>query len=72
MRGTVSEFDDPKGYGTITADAVTGAGASFFFHCTQILDGSRTISPGESVLFDVRPWHRGQREATAIVKLEPR
>ena len=48
--GTVTEWDDHGGYGTITDD---DSGASHFFHCTQLLDGSRTTSVGEKVSFDV-------------------
>ena len=64
-RGTVAEFDDPKGYGTIRADDGTG----YFFHCTRIADGTRTIDAGASVTFTVVPGHRGRYEAAAITKL---
>jgi CspA family cold shock protein len=64
VRGTVSEFDEPRGIGTITADD----GVEYPFHCTQILDGTRTIDVGASVDFEIRPGHLGQWEATAIVK----
>jgi cold shock CspA family protein len=61
MRGTVTEFDEHKGYGVITAD-----NAPYFFHCTQIADGSRTIDVDETVEFEMKPWHRGQCQAVAI------
>ena len=64
-RGTVAEFDDPKGYGTIRADD----GVEYFFHCTRIADGSRTIAPGAPVTFSVVPGHRGRYEAADIIKL---
>lgn len=60
--GVVREFDEAKGYGTIEADG----GARYFFHCTQITDGSRTIPVRALVRFELRPWHRGQREAVEI------
>ena len=62
MRGWVTEFDDPRGYGTVTADD----GAAYFFHCTAIADGTRTIAPGTRVTFDVRPGHLGRWEATDV------
>jgi cold shock CspA family protein len=60
--GTVAEFDEAKGYGTVrTAD-----GRELFFHCTQIADGTRTIPVGAAVEFEVAPGHNGQWEATVI------
>jgi CspA family cold shock protein len=61
MSGTVSEFDDAVGLGTISADD----GASYPFHCTQIADGTRTIAPGTPVTFEIAP-RLGGYEATAI------
>jgi cold shock CspA family protein len=62
--GHVAEFDEHKGYGTITADD----GTAYFFHCTRIADGTRTIDPGATVTFAVVPGHRGRWEAAAIAK----
>jgi CspA family cold shock protein len=62
MTGTVTEFDDPRGLGTITAED----GTTYPFHCTQIADGSRTIEVGTAVRFEVRPGLPGRWEATAI------
>jgi cold shock CspA family protein len=62
MCGTVAEFDDDKGFGTVTDDE----GAAYFFHCTQIADGTRTIAPGTAVAFTVVPWHRGRYEAVDV------
>ena len=64
MNGAVVAFDEHKGYGTVRADD----GAEYFFHCTQISDGSRTIDVGATVTFDVRPGHLGRWEATAVSK----
>ena len=64
MRGTVEEFDEPKGYGTVRSDD----GEPFFFHCTQIADGTRAIPQGASVEFEVVPGRNGRWEATAIVR----
>jgi cold shock CspA family protein len=60
--GTVIEFDEHKGYGTIREDD----GREHFFHCAAIADGSRTIDAGAVVTFEVVPGRNGQWEATAI------
>ena len=64
--GTVTDWDDRGGYGTITDDAT---GAQHFFHCTQLLDGSRTTSVGERVSFEVTAGRLGRWEATQIEKV---
>jgi cold shock CspA family protein len=38
----------------------------WFFHCTQIADGTRTIAVGTPVTFEVRPGQRGTWEATHV------
>lgn len=60
--GTVTEFDDPKGWGTVTADD----GAAHFFHCSAIADGTRFIEVGTAVTFEVVPGNLGRWEAVAI------
>lgn len=60
--GVVSEYDDPAGIGTVTADE----GDRHFFHCTAIADGSRTIEVGTRVRFTVVPGHLGRWEAAAL------
>jgi cold shock CspA family protein len=67
MTGTVTEFDDAKGFGTITADDAS----TYFVHCTQIADGSRTIAPGTAVTFEIVPWHEGRYEAVAVTPTPP-
>ena len=64
MRGVVTEFDDPRGLGAIEAD-----GTAYPFHCTAIVDGSRTIEVGTEVTFQVRAGHRGRWEATRVEPL---
>ena len=58
MEGTVIAFDEPRGLGTIEAD-----GTEYPFHCTALLDGTRTIEVGTAVTFEVRPaaWAAGRR-----------
>lgn len=60
-RGTVASFDDHGGYGTVAAD-----GREWPFHCTAIVDGSRTIAQGRAVTFTVVPGRLGRWEATGL------
>ncbi len=60
-RGTVLEFDPVAGYGTVGAESV-----QWFFHCTAIADGTRSIQPGTSVDFGLTPGHLGRWEAADI------
>ena len=62
--GVVSEFDEAKGFGTVSAEGED----RFFFHCTQIADGTRDIEVGTSVSFELAP-RLGRWEA---VELNPR
>lgn len=61
--GTVAEWNDAGGYGTIIAD-----GVDYFFHCTQLADGTRTTEVGAAVAFEIVPGHLGRWEATNIAK----
>jgi cold shock CspA family protein len=61
MQGSVVSFDDARGWGTVEA-----AGRSFPFHCTQILDGTRTIEVGAEVTFEIRPGGAGRWEAAGL------
>lgn len=54
--GRVTTFDDHVGVGTVTADDDDEA---WFFHCTRIADGSRTIAVGTWVMFEVVPGPTG-------------
>ena len=65
MEGTVTEFDEPRGLGTVTAEG----GEAYPFHCTQIADGSRTIEVGAAVRFDVGPGLPGRWEARSIAPI---
>jgi cold shock CspA family protein len=61
---TVATFDELKGYGTLrTAD-----GVELFFHCTALVDASRTIEVGSAVSAQVVPGRLGRWEATSVVK----
>ncbi len=60
--GVVTDYDDPVGIGTVTADD----GVEHFFHCTAIADGSRTVEVGTRVRFTVVPGRLGRWEAAAL------
>ncbi|MCU1359679.1 MAG: hypothetical protein JWN99_968 [Ilumatobacteraceae bacterium] len=60
-RGTVTDFDQQVGLGTVTDDA----GTAWPFHCIAIADGSRTIEIGRTVTFESLP-KLGRWEATDI------
>ena len=64
MLGTVVAFDDARGLGAIEAD-----GTEYPFHCTAILDGTRSIEVGTAVAFEVRPGGMGRWEATRIANV---
>jgi cold shock CspA family protein len=60
--GHVVSFDDPRGVGEVA----TADGRRYFFHCTAIADGTRTIPPGVAVEFDVVAGPLGAPEAIRI------
>jgi cold shock CspA family protein len=60
--GRVTAFDERRGLGEIT----TADGAVYSFHSTMIADGSRTITLGAEVEFEIRPGRAGNWEAAAI------
>ena len=62
INGVVAEFDEHKGYGMVRSDQ----GVEYFFHCTQIADGSRTIATGAAVSFEVAPGRPGRWEAQRL------
>ena len=61
MQGTVVEFDEPRGLGTVEAGS-----RRYPFHCTQIADGTRTVAVGAEVSFEVRPGLLGRWEAAHL------
>jgi CspA family cold shock protein len=63
--GSVTSFDVARGVGTVTAD-----GRDYFFHCTQIVDGSRSVAVGTPVRFRVVPGRRGDWEAAHLEKVD--
>ncbi|MAT03791.1 MAG: hypothetical protein CL424_01945 [Acidimicrobiaceae bacterium] len=64
LRGTVTEFDEARGLGTVTALD----GSPFLFHVIEIADGSRTIDVGQPVVFQPLPKF-GTFQAGHVAKL---
>jgi cold shock CspA family protein len=60
--GSVTEFDESRGLGEVTDEA----GKVFTFHCVEIADGTRSISVGTPVWFEVMAKF-GRYEAARIV-----
>jgi CspA family cold shock protein len=61
-RGTVVEFDDPRGLGMVRSDG----DLELPFHCTAIADGTRTIEVGTAVTFRVSAGRLGRWEASDL------
>jgi cold shock CspA family protein len=59
---TVVEFDEPRGLGLVETDA----GDRYRFHCTAIVDGTRTIAVGTAVEVEVQNGPTGTYEATSL------
>jgi len=62
LRGVVKDFDDHKGFGTISADD----GGEYFFHCTALADGTRDIEEGAAVTFEIVAGRLGRWEAADV------
>jgi CspA family cold shock protein len=62
--GRVASFDEKRGWGVVRGND----GTDYPFHCTQIADGSRAISVGATVDFEVVAGHLGRWEATQLTK----
>lgn len=63
MRGTVAEFDAARGLGVIEHE-----GTRYPFHCTALIDGTRTVDVGAEVDFEVVAGGMGRWEAARIDK----
>lgn len=62
--GRVRHFDDAVGAGTVRDEH----GRDWWFHCTAITDGTRTIDDGTPVQFQVAPAPTGL-EAVGLIPL---
>ena len=65
--GRVTDFDEPRGIGTVVElDAAGSEGDSYPFHCTALTDGTRSVAVGTAVVFELAATHRGRVEARAM------
>jgi cold shock CspA family protein len=65
IRGSVESFDERRGDGRLISEG----GESFYFHCVDIADGTRTIGAGERVTALRAVGHVGHDEAVNIMKV---
>ncbi len=65
LRGRIEAFDDHRGDGLVRSDT----GEALYFHCVNIVDGSRSIALGVIVSARRGVGHLGHDEAREIVKL---
>ncbi len=64
LKGRVATFDEQRGDGRISGDH----GESFYFHCVNIADGSRSVDQGQRVTARRGVGHLGHDEAFAVEK----
>ncbi len=64
LTGRVVEFDDHGGFGWVEAEGAESR--RYWFHCTQIADGSRHLDADAYVTFSVAPGHLGRWEAVGL------
>jgi len=62
IHGVVRDFDEQRGDGVLE----TPRGETFYFHCVEIADGTRTIAEGASVVATRRVGLRGRDEAAGV------
>jgi cold shock CspA family protein len=65
IRGKVDSFDAEAGLGEVEAEG----GERYPFHCTEIAGGSRHISAGTEVVFEVAAGHLGVWEARSLTPI---
>jgi cold shock CspA family protein len=64
--GLVESFDERRGDGFV----VSAAGERLYFHCVNILDGTREISVGQRVSAARRVGHVGRDELSEVEKVD--
>lgn len=65
-QGRVASFDEAAGYGRVAEGTVSGDSGVWFFHCTAIADGTRTIDVDAAVEFQLVAGRLGRWEADAL------
>ncbi len=61
----MQRFDEEAGLGEVEAED----GRLYLFHCTEIAGGTRQISAGEDVVFEVGEGHLGVWEARLVTRV---
>lgn len=61
--GTVTAWDDPRGWGEITLDD----GRVLALQCTELMDGTRHTAVGTRVRAEVAAGHHGLWHAVRVV-----
>jgi cold shock CspA family protein len=67
LAGVVVAFDEHAGHGRVEGDD----GADWYFHCTAIADGSRTIEVGARVSYRLVAGLGGRWEAGEVRPAAP-
>jgi cold shock CspA family protein len=65
ITGRIASFDERRGDGTFLADD----GHPFYFHCVDIRDGSRMITPGVRASGERRVGRLGRDEVANVAAL---
>jgi hypothetical protein len=65
LDGVIASFSDARGDGTFVSDDHE----VFYFHCVEILDGSRTISEGTRARATRAVGRLGRDEVVRVEKL---
>ena len=66
VRATVERFDDHRGDGM----ALGEDGQSYYFHCVEIADGTRTVAVGAKVIGVRRPGRLGFDELAELQSVD--
>jgi hypothetical protein len=64
IEAAVESFDERRGDGRLIGEN----GETFYFHCVDIADGTRTIDVGERVTAERAVGHLGHDEAVKVTK----
>jgi cold shock CspA family protein len=62
IQGVVDRFDFGRGYGLVKAN-----GADYFLHVSELIQGARTVKPGDQVSFAFEQTYKGLRALDVTV-----
>lgn len=67
--GTVTWFNDAKGYGFVRNDRDNN---DYYVHCSQIVsNGFKTLQSGQRVKFEIKPDNKGNRGCYSVEEVDP-